>query len=173
MQIYENALTESTLSFIHRELTNFMEQREKWTASNFKWPSAVRINVAGTTMVTPLSAGCRQLVLEDIGDCLPNGIPDEKIFTQYFVWLPSSGISLHNDSHVVFGATLYLNEKWVPDDGGIFLYEHSEKDWRAHIPEFNTLVVNDNNTLHMVTPVSPFAKHNRYTIQIFGEKENE
>lgn len=82
----------------------------------------------------------------------------------------NSSISLHNDSHVEFGATLYLNEAWVPDDGGIFLYQHAENDWRAHIPEFNTLVVNDNHTLHMVTPVSPFAKHYRYTIQIFGEK---
>jgi len=25
--------------------------------------------------------------------------------------------------------------------------------------------------LHMVTPVSPFAKNNRYTIQIFGDEE--
>jgi len=169
MQIYENALTETTLSFIHRELTNFMEQPDKWSCSNFRWPASVKVNVAGSTLITPLSEGCRKLVLEDIGECLPK----TKIFTNYFVWMPNSGISCHSDSHMKFGATLYLNESWDINDGGIFLYQREGTDWRAHVPEFNTLVVNDTQTLHMVTPVSPFAKHNRYTIQIFGEKEDE
>jgi hypothetical protein len=169
MQIYENALTEHTLSIVHRELIFFMQQPDKWTCSNFKWPASVTVNVAGTTVITPLSDGCRQLVLDEIGEFLPKG----KIFTQYFVWMPNSGISCHNDSHVQFGATLYLNETWDINDGGIFLYQQEDTDWRAHVPEFNTLIVNDTQTLHMVTPVSPFAKHNRYTIQIFGEKENE
>ena len=170
MQIYENALTETTLSIVHRELTNFMETPEKWTPSNFNWDNNIRINVSGTTLVTFVSNGVTELILEDLEDIIPP-MTNKKI--QYFVWTPNSGISIHDDGHVKFGATIYLNQTWDINDGGLFVYQHEPNDWRVHVPTFNTCTINDTCSLHMVTPVSPFARHNRYTIQIFGDKINE
>ncbi len=170
MKLYKNALTQNTLMLINRELTNFMEQPDKWTCSNFKWQPNVMINISGVTMITTISEGLTKIILEDLQDILPT-ICHSKL--QYFVWTPNSGISTHTDNRYTFGATLYLNQTWDPNDGGIFMYEYDKDDWRAHVPSYNTMVINDTKAWHLVTPVSPFAKHNRYTIQIFGDVENE
>ena len=170
MKLYKNVLSQNTLALVNRELSNFMEDTEKWTCSNFKWKSNIKTNISGSTMISFISVGVSELILQDLGDIIP---PINHKKMQYYVWLPNSGISVHNDAHATFGATIYLNESWDINDGGIFIYQHDGDDWRAHVPEFNTLVVNDIHALHMVTPVSPFAKHNRYTIQIFGDNINE
>jgi len=170
MKLYKDVLTPSTLSVIHREFNNFMETPEKWTPSNFRWDAGIRINVSGTTLVTTISDGIVGMILEDLEYILP---PMDHRKMQYCVWLPNSGISTHTDASYKFGATIYLNETWDPNDGGIFMYQNDGDDWRANIPSFNTMIINDSGSLHLVTPVSAFAKHNRYTIQIFGDKINE
>jgi len=173
MQIYENVLNENTLNLIYRELTHFMEHEHLWSCSNFKWGdkfSNLRTNISGTTMVAKVSDTLTEIILEDLDDVLPS--MNHKLI-KYFVWLPNSGISKHTDYTYKFGSTIYLNESWDINDGGLFLYENATDDWRVHIPRYNTMVVNDTGLVHMVTPVSAFAKHNRYTIQIFGDLVNE
>jgi hypothetical protein len=170
MKLYKNVLTANTLSLINRELTNFLEQRDKWTCSNFLWQPNIKINISGATMISSISEGIAEMILEDLEDILPK-MNHKKL--QYYVWTPNSGISSHSDALYKFGATIYLNDIWDINDGGIFLYQHDGDDWRAHVPTFNTMMINDNGTLHMVTPVSPFAKNNRYTIQIFGDTSHE
>jgi len=170
MKLYKNALTQNTLALVNRELSNFMEYPDKWTCSNFMWKPNIKINISGATMMATISEGLTNVILEDIEDIIP---PIKKKIIQYYVWTPNSGISIHNDQKYKFGATIYLNDTWDINDGGIFLYQHNGDDWRAHIPSFNTMMINDTGSLHMVTPVSPFAKHNRYTIQIFGDLRDE
>ena len=170
MKLYKNALTQNTLMLINRELTNFIEDGENWTCSNFKWKPNVMINISGATMICKPSEGLTKIILENLQGILP---PMKNSSIQYYVWTANSGISTHNDVKYKFGATIYLNDIWDINDGGIFLYQHDGDDWRAHIPTFNTMMINDTGTLHMVTPVSPFAKNNRYTLQIFGDIKDE
>lgn len=170
MKLYKNVLKQNTLSLVHRELTNFLEQTDKWTCSNFIWNDKIKVNITGTTMISFISEGISEIILEDLEDILPP-ISNPKL--QYYVWTPNSGISTHTDAKYKFGATVYLNETWDPNDGGIFMYQHDGDDWRVHIPSLNTMMVNDTGSMHMVTPVSPFAKQNRYTIQIFGDLKDE
>ena len=169
MKLYKDVLRETTLHLINRELTNFMESGENWTCSNFKWKSNVKVNIAGTTMTARVSEGIVQLILDDLKDILP---PISHTDMMYFVWTPNSGISTHNDAMYKFGATIYLNDLWDINDGGIFMYHVKDSEWSAHVPTFNTMMINDDKNLHMVTPVSPFARNNRYTLQIFGDKES-
>lgn len=170
MKLYKNVLAQNTLMLINRELTNFIEDGMNWTCSNFKWKPNIKINISGATMIRDVSEGLMHVIFEDLEDILP---PMKKRSIQYCVWTPNSGISTHNDAKYKFGATIYLNDIWDINDGGIFLYQHDGDDWRAHIPTFNTMMINDTGTLHMVTPVSPFAKNNRYTLQIFGDIKDE
>jgi hypothetical protein len=169
MKLYKEVLAPITLSVIHREFTNLLETDHAWTCSSFKWKPDIKVNISGATMVAKVNDGIASMILEDLGDKIPS-MKSKRI--QYCAWLPNSGISTHNDGMYTFGATIYLNETWDINDGGIFMYEYADNDWRGHIPTFNTMTVNDTKSLHLVTPVSPFAKHNRYTIQIFGDIEN-
>lgn len=171
MKLHKNVLTENTLEIINREFNNFMQTPENWSSSTFEWSEGIKRNISGPVLIKFLSDGCRSLVLEEIQKYIPTSV--ENVVLKYYVWTPNSGISDHTDGVYKFGATIYLNESWDVNDGGIFLYQHDVDDWRAHVPTFNTMVVNDSRSLHLVTPVSAFARHNRYTIQIFGERENE
>lgn len=170
MKLYKDVLSPVTLSFINSELSSFMATPEKWTCSSFIWNDDIKVNISGGTLITMVGDSITKLILEDLDGILPS-MSHQKL--QYCVWPSNSGISTHNDKKYKFGATIYLNESWDINDGGIFLYEHAADDWRAHVPKFNTMMVNDSSTLHLVTPVSPFAKQNRYTIQIFGDLRNE
>jgi hypothetical protein len=166
IDIYKNVLTESTLLVVHDELIKFMNTPNIWTASTLKWDDMLKVNISGSTLVASISPAVCNFILGDLQDLIPH----KNMSFQYYIWPPHAGISVHSDPHVKFGATIYLNETWDINDGGLFLYENTPNDWRVHVPEFNTMVINNDATNHMVTPVSPFAKHNRYTIQIFGEK---
>lgn len=166
IDIYKNVLTETTLSVVHDELIKFMKTPNIWGSSNFKWADDIKVNISGSTLITQVSPAVSNFIIQDLDSLLPN----KNVVLQYYVWTANSGISLHADALYKFGATIYLNETWDINDGGLFLYENTPNDWRVHVPEFNTMVINNDATNHMVTPVSPFAKHNRYTIQIFGEK---
>jgi len=173
MQIYKNVLTSTTMSHVQRELSNFLETPNSiWACSSFKWSDSVKLIISCSTMMAELSPGLRGVVLEDLQDFLPP-INQNQLSISYYVWTPNAGISLHDDGKYKFGATIYLNEFWDPNDGGIFLYQNSLDDWRAHVPTFNTMSVNTSGTYHMVTPVSPYAKQHRYTIQIFGDLKDE
>ena len=117
----------------------------------------------------------RERILVEIGPLIPEC---EKYILQYYVWQQHSGIAVHDDSDKVFGATIYLNDTWQLENGGIFLYKEKEKpasahEWSALIPNNNTMVVNDNQEKHMVTSVSPYSTDLRYTIQIWGTNGEE
>jgi Rps23 Pro-64 3,4-dihydroxylase Tpa1-like proline 4-hydroxylase len=72
-------------------------------------------------------------------------------------------INEHYDSHVEFAFTIYLNEIWGKDDGGIFQFDIGDI---VHdlIPTYNTMVILKNN-IHRVTKIN--SKKLRITIQGF------
>ena len=84
--------------------------------------------------------------------------------------MPTSGISIHNDPHVDWGATIYLNHKWPLNSGGWFLWQDSKKNapWKAVPPTRNMMVLNDKKQYHCVTPVAPNVKEPRLSLQIWS-----
>ena len=96
--------------------------------------------------------------------------PHDGINFKYYVWNKMSGIPWHNDHNHHFAGTLYLNEKWNTDYGGVFLYREKRDDveFNAVAPAQNMLVLNDSKQDHMVTPISPLAPEDRITIQLWG-----
>ena len=68
-----------------------------------------------------------------------------------------------------FGATLYLNDVWDLNWGGIFVWKPNDSNtMKAIAPTHNTLVVNDESELHFVTPISYNTDTFRVTMQIFA-----
>ena len=76
---------------------------------------------------------------------------------------------VHTDQKYKFGATLYLNDEWFVNSGGLFVWEDSETGKeKVHVPTRNVLVLNTKHEEHMVTPVTVETFDFRYTIQMWG-----
>ena len=85
----------------------------------------------------------------------------------------------HLDSAYPYNGTIYLNEKWDSNDGGVFLYKDSQtKEIKGVEPTYNTMVVNtgtetDPHNWHCVTCIVPGTIKKRVTIQWKADKINE
>ena len=84
-----------------------------------------------------------------------------------YAWLPGSYIGWHNDGCHAVAVTVYLNERWDRDWGGLFLYEDEDRAIRAVTPRFNLGLRNSANLRHATTPVMGDAAEPRYTLQLF------
>lgn len=69
----------------------------------------------------------------------------------------------HYDSHVEYAFTIYLNERWELEDGGIFQFDIDNIVYDV-IPSYNTMVILKDN-IHRVTNIN--SKKLRITIQGF------
>jgi hypothetical protein len=85
-------------------------------------------------------------------------------------------IPWHNDGVWTEAVTIYLNEEWPADWGGLFLYKESFDDNKVsgYQPKFNCAIRQKQGDLpgvmHTVSAISTFSKCPRITIQIFPRK---
>ena len=92
-----------------------------------------------------------------------------KINNSLYIWQRGSHITWHNDSNNKFAGTVYLNEYWNKDDGGLFLWEDKmENCTKVEFPEFNKMILNPQKIPHAVSMIPYQAKQLRFTIQFFG-----
>jgi hypothetical protein len=83
-----------------------------------------------------------------------------------YVWSKNSYIPAHSDGIYNRAVTVYLNENWEYNDGGMFnWFDPSSQEWKNIEPRFNRAVVNDSGYLHGITPVK--SSNNRITLQVF------
>ena len=167
MEVHPNAITNLLLEKIVLDINISLEE-SNWRLSQNNWPQNIIEHHVGTCSATTPSEQITKELLGEMGHLLPD---TEEVWFSYHHWHKLSGIAKHNDGNHRWGATLYLNKHWDINWGGTFLWEESEDDWRALNPTSRTLVINTKQQLHMVTPVSPFAPMDRFTIQMFGKKK--
>jgi|GEM_PF-2377307 len=88
-----------------------------------------------------------------------------------YIWSPNSYISWHDDKMYPYNGTIYLNEEWNSNDGGIFLYKDNKTKSIIGIePTYNSMVVNSSTTsdphnFHCVTCIPSSVSKRRITIQ--------
>ena len=85
---------------------------------------------------------------------------------KFHYFLQESNIQWHNDSDHGAGATIYLNQKWNREDGGLFLYQKKNEDISIILPEMNKCIFQSGAVEHATTPTfnhSPVRK----SIQVF------
>src|SRR5205807_392777 len=99
---------------------------------------------------------------------------DKNYHVMNYVWTRLSYIPWHNDGARGTAITIYLNEYWDPDWGGIYLF-HTEREptnIKGYLPKFNTAVKNNNTVSHSTTMISMDAQIPRVTIQLFTKAVN-
>jgi hypothetical protein len=97
---------------------------------------------------------------------------EELIFLPFiYIWSGGSYITWHDDACYPYNGTIYLNEEWDSNDGGIFLYKDSKtKEIKGIEPTYNSMVANsatevDPHNVHCVTCIVPGTIKKRITIQ--------
>ena len=171
MKHFDRVLTDKLLQDIRMEVSE-THNEEAWKGS-FAWPSELTKGYFSNCLSRTIVGEMKERILKEIQLFLPEC---KVYYLQYYIWQQLSGIAVHDDHDKVIGATIYLNDTWVPENGGIFLYKDKEKpgpEWTALLPEHNTMVINDNKEKHRVTSVSPYTTDLRYTIQIWGVNNEE
>jgi len=167
MKILKEVLSDSTLStvqkYIHDNMGSF-----KWSSSEIQWNPGLRIGVVGSCLIQETTQELRDLIIPEIKPLVPEC---NDIAINYHLWQRGSGISGHTDKDYEWGATLYLNEEWHYNYGGLFCWQpKDEETMRAITPLKNTLVLNDDQEVHFVTTISPECPQYRVTLQIWGKK---
>lgn len=164
MKIYHDVLPKPLLKECVDEVLELMKER-CWGSSMIRWHPTLKKGVVGDSVHTYVPEETKNKIIESIKEYFPQ---DSTYDMHYFVWLPNSGISEHNDGEHSYGATIYLNRAWDKNMGGIFLWDDGDPVvMKAISPKFNMMVANDCHQTHMVTPVSPLATGPRFTIQIW------
>jgi hypothetical protein len=173
MIIVDDFLNTEALSIVEDMKKNFNSRTNKklgWT--NAIWDPHLH-GTSALTFVIPMPELDKHLKpLFEKADPI---FKDTNIDTQFCVWGKGSTIPFHNDSHVPYAATVYLNDEWNIEDGGLFLWQ----DYNTHEllvlnPKYNVCVINNLHEPHHVSVVSYGATQYRMTLQIWANfKDNE
>ena len=167
MKIINEALNEELFQKCKEELKSKFRQR-CWSSSLVNWQPELKQGITGSCMLANVSDELSELIHEEIKPYLPE---HETIRCNFHLWQPLSGIAQHNDGHRKFGGTIYLNEEWLPNAGGWFIWEDKETKqsgvYKALVPTRNMMVLNDNHENHWVTSIASTPPDNRCSIQIW------
>lgn len=180
MKVFENQLDANVCKmicqFASEQLLSSNYRKPAVTMwSNFAWPQhIVKDSTAVFIFVTPNE------FLNDIQNCLEQlnifdaqtdypfvneTNPDYCSLCLTYVWTPHSYIPVHSDGTHRKTVTIYCNEFWSAEKGGILQWFDSEKNaWQEFIPSRGTVILNDKDELHATTPVK---NDFRISLQIF------
>ena len=134
-----------------------------WTEAIVKDSSVVVCIELPEDYLTDLQAVLKEKGIFEVGKHLP--LIKSKSAMVY-VWSKDSYIPVHNDAIYSKAVTVYLNESWEYNDGGMFnWFDPNTQEWKNIEPRFNVAVVNDSGYSHGITPVK--SSNSRITLQVF------
>jgi hypothetical protein len=171
IEFYEGVFKDEFCKFLFQDSLQKLSSGREFTRSNFQWqPKIVRASAA--VLVRDYDTKLAAIILQQLND---KGVINDKNYSvMNYVWTRLSYIPWHNDNHRRNAITVYLNENWHADWGGIFLYaEDSERrKIKGYVPRFNTAVKNNSKIQHSTTMISMDAESPRVTIQLFAKGDD-
>ena len=164
IEVIENILSDELLNKLHEYVISNSHEYI-WRNATTAWPSDVS---AGSVpvMIMNLDNFRDQLYSEVSKKVL--GIKELELelpFPMLHAIPPMGFMGWHEDYNPV-NVTIYLNEFWDKQWGGLFLYEENEQI-KAIKPRFNTGVIVSMNQPHGVSMIPYTCPVNRYSIQLF------
>ena len=170
MKIYEDVLPPKLLEKCIGELKSTTGS-PVWDDSNLLWTEDLKVGLVGNVSMRILPDETALEVNKALKKYFSKIDSDCEVVYQYYIWNKMAGISNHNDGHTNLAATLYLNDIWDPNWGGLFVWkdknEKKEYKLNAICPKQNMLIINDEKEMHLVTPTAPTIPYIRITIQIW------
>jgi len=170
IEFLENVLTHDTIKAVHEEIYSQKNER-KWRTSNQSWTPNLTRDSLGTILIHDMDLNCS--VAKEIWRQISKYIDPQFKFLRsitYTEWQPMSLINWHDDGHSSnsdkqgIHITIYLNDKWEWNWGGLFCWEDG-RDHKVKYPQFNHGLIVSKGHRHCVTVLSPKAPV-RKTLQI-------
>ena len=157
MKVYNKILSEKTLVDCFSYLRETIAQEKPNWKNSYIWAESIvrRSNPVNILKIKDLKA-------------MPEfkNVKIKNTAYNLYIWDRGSYIPFHSDKGNKFSATIYLNDVWDENDGGIFLYKENN-EIKAILPEYNKIIVNNKFLEHSVSMIVPTAEHPRVTMQIF------
>jgi Rps23 Pro-64 3,4-dihydroxylase Tpa1-like proline 4-hydroxylase len=165
ISIYENVLEEQFCKFLLKNSLQELSSGKEFSRSNLHWEPNI-VKASTLVLVRDYNEILKKMILSQL---LKKSIIDNCDYVvMNYAWSKLSYIPWHNDGHRKTAITIYLNEIWDENWGGIFLYKDKKTNHiKGYIPKFNTAIKNDSHVIHSTTMVSLDAEVPRITIQIF------
>ncbi len=83
-----------------------------------------------------------------------------------YYWAVNSHICWHNDGDRKGAITVYLNQTWDANHGGLFMYQTPENEIKALVPTRNRAIIQLGGVMHAVSCTTNRSQL-RKTLQIF------
>ena len=168
---YDNVLDEELIKNI-MEYFKSMLNRDVWSSSS-GWDQNLSLISANTLTHGITDKILRKEIKKSIEEAIEVDFDEEDLdfSPSIYVWSGGSYITWHPDDCYPYNGTIYLNEEWDSNDGGVFLYkENHTNEIKGIEPTYNSMVVNsgtENNphNSHCVTCIVPGTIKKRVTLQ--------
>jgi len=165
VKIIKDSISDSLYEDCISELRDNIENSD-WKSSLLSWDYTVKRGIKGECLFKNVSDNLKNKIVKEIKKYFSEYCIDYNIL--FYIWTYSAGIPFHDDGCYETGATIYLNENWSLDYGGIFIWQDKKNTdvYNCLCPSKKTMVINDKTEFHLVTPVCYDSPEYRYTIQI-------
>jgi len=146
-----------------KEIKNFVNGRQPDTNNYSFWDNSIVKDSARVDVFHLSETPFKPQIIESYKNFISDNYSE--CFINYYKWLPGSFIPFHSDGVYGLSSTVYLNDHWDKNYGGLFLYE-KDNEIKGFIPKYNWAVISDNQLPHSTSIISPKAPI-RETLQIF------
>lgn len=168
---FDNILSDDLIKNI-MEYFKSMLGRDVWSSSS-GWDQNLSLISANTLTHQITDKILKKEIKKNIETALNINFEEKELdfASSIYVWSGGSYITWHEDDCYPYNGTIYLNEEWDSNDGGVFLYKENETNEIKGIePEYNTMVVNyatetSQHNDHCVTCIVPGTIKKRVTLQ--------
>lgn len=172
INVYHNFFDEIDFLSIQKISQKIFEEEKTMLITNSRWNEGIVLD-SGNIFIDQ-SEKTDQLLRPIISKKIQRKITR----CMFYYWMPTSHIPWHNDSIYSGGLTIYLNDSWSVNQGGIFMFsrfnnknDHSKflnDNITGIFPQRNMAVEQLGNIYHSVCPLSKNSDVRR-TIQCFYE----
>jgi hypothetical protein len=165
VKVYDNFLSEELFRKCDEYSVGLdFSQDNKSVRSNRSWPKYI-VKDSNPVFVANLK---QNALYQEICEQVKTKLGHTLTAIMFYHWTPESHIPWHNDGMFKAGLTIYLNDKWDIDHGGLFMYRNPDGNISAIEPVRNRLVEQVGGIPHSVCPTSKESNIRR-TIQMFVE----
>jgi Rps23 Pro-64 3,4-dihydroxylase Tpa1-like proline 4-hydroxylase len=167
ISIYKNVFDERLCRFLFGNAIKELSEGTSFRRSNFHWDSSI-VRASQVVLVRDCDETLSKLILSKLAQ--KSIIDNYQYDVMNYVWTKLSYIPWHSDGHRKHAITVYLNEDWDEDWGGVFLYKDANTEQiKGYAPQFNTAIKHDGGIEHATTMITTDAACLRVTLQLFSK----
>lgn len=169
-----NFLDEPTLLALRQKYENARGTPSFEVNNMGRWGAGLESGSYAPVLILPLEE-YKEYFLEKYKSVHPDFADYKNLTVFMHIWLPGSQINFHHDDSSDHGnprlsSTIYINERWNWNWGGLFLYDDPDTGQGWVYPHANSMVWFRPPIYHATSMITMDAEFPRLSIQLFFNK---